>query len=69
MSLYHLRKEHSHVIVVHILLRYGHLRIVLQMGTHPVDGVINLRACSQWVLWLSQRICVRTLARQSKIKE
>lgn len=39
-------EKNSHVIIVHILFWYGDLCIVLQMGTHPINGMVNLRARS-----------------------
>lgn len=51
-----LKIKNLHVIFVHLLLRNGHVRVVLQVRPDPVDGVVNLGTGSQRVLGLSQGI-------------
>lgn len=48
---------HLRVVVVHLLLRYGHVWVVFQMRTNPVDCVINLGTGTQRVLGLTQGVC------------
>lgn len=46
----------SRVVIVDVLLRDGHIGIWFQVGTDPINSVINLTACSQWVLWLTKGV-------------
>lgn len=49
-------RTYSQIVIVHVLLGNGHVRVVLQVRAHPVDGVIDFRPCAQRILGLAQRI-------------
>lgn len=51
------KNNHSRVVIVDILLRYGDIGIWFQVRTDPVNRVVYLTSRSQRILWLSQGIC------------